>query len=80
MFRRWLRNPDCEVYNSFGNGSAMRILRWHGYIRNIDAVRHAERLSAEVTHNHPEGIKGAEATASAIYLTRTEHSKSEIKE
>lgn len=44
------------------------------------AVRHAAKLSAEVTHNHPEGIKGAEATASAIFLARTGHSKAEIKE
>lgn len=41
----------------------------------MDEVRQAARLSAEVTHNHPEGIKGAEATASAIYLARTGHSK-----
>lgn len=44
------------------------------------AVRHAAKLSAEVTHNHPEGIKGAEATASVIFLARTGHSKAEIKE
>ncbi len=46
----------------------------------MDEIRQAARLSAEVTHNHPEGIKGAEATASAIYLARTGHSKAEIRD
>lgn len=79
MFRRWLRNPECGAYNSFGNGSAMRVSAVAWLYDDIDAVRHAARLSAEVTHNHPEGIKGAEATASAIFLARTGHSKKEIK-
>lgn len=79
MFRRWLRNPACEAYNSFGNGSAMRVSSVAWLYNDIDAVRHAARLSAEVTHNHPEGIKGAEATASAIFLARTGHSKAGIK-
>ena len=80
MFSQWLRNPDCRAYNSFGNGSAMRVSSAAWLYNDIDAVRHAARLSAEVTHNHPEGIKGAEATASAIYLARTGHSKAYIKE
>ena len=80
MFRQWLRNPECQAYNSFGNGSAMRVSSVAWLYNDIDAVRHAARLSAEVTHNHPEGIKGAEATASAIFLARTGHSKTEIKE
>lgn len=80
MFRRWLRNPECPAYNSFGNGSAMRVSSAAWLYNDLDAVRHAARLSAEVTHNHPEGIKGAEATASAIFLARTGHSKTEIKE
>lgn len=80
MFRQWLSNPECKAYNSFGNGSAMRVSSVAWLYNNIDAVRHAARLSAEVTHNHPEGIKGAEATASAIFLARTGHSKAEIKE
>ena len=79
-FRLWLRNPECQAYNSFGNGSAMRVSSAAWLYNDIDAVRHAARLSAEVTHNHPEGIKGAEATASAIFLARTGHSKAEIKE
>lgn len=80
MFRRWLRNPEYQAYNSFGNGSAMRVSSVAWLYNDIDAVRHAARLSAEVTHNHPEGIKGAEATASAIFLARTGSSKAEIKE
>ncbi len=80
MFLQWLRNPECKAYNSFGNGSAMRVSSAAWLYNDIDAVRHAARLSAEVTHNHPEGIKGAEATASAIFLARTGHSKAEIKE
>ena len=79
MFRRWLRDPEMNAYNSFGNGSAMRVSAVAWLYDNIDAVRHAARLSAEVTHNHPEGIKGAEATASAIFLARTGSTKEEIK-
>ncbi len=79
-FRQWLLNPECKAYNSFGNGSAMRVSSVAWLYNDIDAVRHAARLSAIVTHNHPEGIKGAEATASAIFLARTGHSKTEIKE
>lgn len=79
-FRQWLRNPDYKAYNSFGNGSAMRVSSVAWLYDNIDAVRHAARLSAKVTHNHPEGIKGAEAAASAIFLSRTGHCKTDIKE
>ena len=79
MFRKWLRNPECKAYYSYGNGSAMRVSAVAWLYDNIDAVRHAARLSAEVTHNHPEGIKGAEATASAIFLARTGSNKEEIK-
>ncbi len=80
MFRQWLRDPECRAYNSFGNGSAMRVSSVAWLYNDIDAVRHAARLSSEVTHNHPEGIRGAEATASAVFLARTGYSKMEIKE
>ena len=80
MFRRWLRDSSCQAYNSFGNGSAMRVSSAAWLYGDIDAVRHAARLSAIVTHNHPEGIKGAETTASAIFIARTGHSKVEIKD
>lgn len=79
-FSWWLTTKNPEPYNSFGNGSAMRVSSVAWLFNSIETVRHAARLSAEVTHNHPEGIKGAEATASAIYLARTGHSKEEIRQ
>ncbi len=80
MFYKWLQNPGCKAYNSLGNGSAMRVSSVAWLYDDIEAVRHGARLSAEVTHNHPEGIKGAEATASAIFMARKGYSKAEIKE
>lgn len=79
MFRRWLKDPNPQPYGSYGNGSAMRVSSAGWLFDNLETVRHMARLSAEVTHNHPEGIKGAEATASAIYLARTGRTKAEIK-
>ena len=78
-FGMWLFLGGEEPYNSFGNGSAMRVSSIAWLYSDLDTVRHMARISAEVTHNHPEGIKGAEATASAIFLARTGHSKTEIK-
>lgn len=66
-------------YNSWGNGSAMRVSAVAWLYNDLETVRRMACLSAEVTHNHPEGIKGAESTASAIFLARTGHSKVEIK-
>lgn len=79
MFRRWLRERDPQPYNSYGNGSAMRVSSVGWLYNDLETVRSMARLSAEVSHNHPEGIKGAEATASAIYLARTGSTKAEIK-
>ena len=79
MFRRWLKDPNPQPYGSYGNGSAMRVSSAGWLFDDLKTVRHMARLSAEVTHNHPEGIKGAEATASAIYLARTGSTKAEIK-
>lgn len=78
-FFMWLRDPDYGPYNSLGNGSAMRVSSVAWLFDTIEEVRHAAQLSALVTHNHPEGVKGAESTASAIFLARTGHSKAEIK-
>ena len=75
----WLFLGGEEPYNSFGNGSAMRVSSVAWLYNDLATVRRMARLSAEVTHNHPEGIKGAEATAAAILLARTGHSKAEIK-
>ena len=77
-FSQWLRFGD-KPYNSYGNGSAMRVSSVGWLFDDIDAVREAAALSAEVTHNHPEGIKGAEAVASALFLARSRKSKEEIK-
>lgn len=79
-FGAWLFLEGSEPYNSYGNGSAMRVSSVAWLYDDMESVRHAARLSAEVTHNHPEGIKGAESVAAAIYLARTGHSKDEIKE
>ena len=78
-FAMWLFLEGNEPYNSWGNGSAMRVSSVAWIYDDLETVRTMARVSAEVTHNHPEGIKGAEATASAIFLARTGKSKSEIK-
>ena len=78
-FRCWLKSDDPQPYGSFGNGSAMRVSAVAWLYEDLDTVRHAARLSAGVTHDHPEGIKGAEAVASAIFLARTGKSKIEIR-
>jgi ADP-ribosylglycohydrolase len=78
-FFRWLQTEKNTPYNSWGNGAAMRVSPVGFAFDSMDAVLiHAEN-SAAVTHNHPEGIKGAQATALAIYLARTGCTKSEIK-
>ena len=78
-FCGWLESHDPQPYNSWGNGSAMRVAPVAWLYNDLDNVRRMARISAAVTHNHPEGIKGAEATAAAIFLGRTGHSKEEIK-
>ena len=78
-FCGWLESHDPQPYNSWGNGSAMRVSPVAWLFKDLDTVRRMARISAEVTHNHPEGIKGAEATAAAIFLGRTGYSKDEIK-
>ena len=78
-FFNWLFGKDKKPYNSYGNGSAMRVSSAGWMYDTIEETRKYARLSAEVTHNHPEGIKGAEATASAIFLARNGYSKDEIK-
>ena len=80
MFGYWLEISDPQPYGSFGNGSAMRVSSAGWLYDTLDETRHYARLSAEVTHNHPEGIKGAESTASVIFLARTGKSKAEIKQ
>ncbi len=79
-FSRWLRSGDPEPYGSYGNGSAMRVSSAGWLFDTLEETRRTARLTARITHDHPEGIKGAEAVAAAIYLGRTGHSKDEIRE
>ena len=79
MFSQWLASKNSQPYNSFGNGSAMRVSSIAWLFTDLNEVRYIARISAEITHNHPEGIKGAEATATAILMARNGHSKAEIK-
>ena len=78
-FRRWLTARHPEPYNSFGNGSAMRVSAAGWLYDSLEKTRVVAKATANVTHNHPEGIKGAEATASAIFMARNGSSKEEIK-
>lgn len=80
MFYNWLHIRHPEPYGSFGNGSAMRVSAAGWLFETLEKTRHIARLTADVTHNHPEGIKGAEATASAIYMARTGSCKEEIRD
>lgn len=80
MFYQWLREKEPKPYGSFGNGSAMRVSSAGWLFDTLEETRHIARLTAEVTHNHPEGIKGAEAIASAIFMARTGSTKDEIRE
>ncbi len=80
MFRRWLRAENPEPYNSFGNGSAMRVSACGWLYGTLEETRRVARLTAGVSHSHPEGLKGAEAVASAIYLARNGSGKREIRD
>lgn len=78
-FKTWLKTDTYEPYNSWGNGSAMRVSAVAYAFNTLDEVLAEAKRTAEITHNHPEGIKGAQATALAIFLARTGKSKREIK-
>jgi ADP-ribosylglycohydrolase len=79
MFRRWIDTENPQPYNSFGNGSAMRISPIGFAYDTLDETLEMAKKSAEVTHNHPEGIKGAMTISSAIFLARKGKTKEEIK-
>lgn len=78
-FAQWLSSDDMGPYNSLGNGAAMRISPVGFAARSIDETQRLSRIVTEVTHNHPEGIKGAEATAVAVHMAKIGNSKEEIK-
>ena len=80
LFCKWLVMNDPQPYSSFGNGAAMRVSSVGWLYDSLSRTREVARWTAEVTHNHPEGVKGAETVASAIYLGRMGHSKEEIKD
>jgi ADP-ribosylglycohydrolase len=79
-FRAWAASEETEPYNSWGNGSAMRVSPVAWAFDTMDEVLYHARESARVTHNHPEGIKGAQATAAAIFLARQGSAKWEIQD
>lgn len=79
-FYGWIINKRTEPYNSFGNGSAMRVSPVSWYAKSLEETETLAKATAEVTHNHPEGIKGAVSVAGAIYLARSGKSMAEIKE
>ena len=84
MFYRWCQyaslTGEAKPYNSFGNGSAMRISPVGWIANSEEEVRILSKAVTEITHNHPEGIKGAEAVAMCIYLARTGSNKEEIRQ
>ena len=79
-FYGWLNAKDPAPYGSYGNGSARRVSSAGRLYGTLEETRKVARLTAEVTHNHPEGIKGAETTAAAIFLARTGHGKNTIQD
>lgn len=83
MFHRWLLSDYEEYhhpYNSYGNGAGMRVSACGYAARTLDEALALARMSAEVSHNHPEGIKGAQAIASAIFLARQHYPKEVIRD
>ena len=79
-FINWARCLDTEPYNSWGNGSAMRVSPTAYAADSLETVLELAKRSAIVTHDHPDGIAGAQATAGCVFLARTGHSKNEIQE
>lgn len=78
-FKQWLESADPQPYNSFGNGSAMRVSAIGWVFTELETVQVEAAASAGVTHNHAEGIRGALATASAVWLARNGYNKEAIR-
>ena len=78
-FHDWAMSDSWAPYNSWGNGAAMRVSPAAYVAESLDEAMALAERSAAVTHNHPEGVRGAQATAAAIFLARAGHKKSEIK-
>ena len=79
-FRYWLESNNPNAYGSYGNGSAMRVSPVGFAFDDLETVLNVAEETAIISHNHPEGIKGAQATAAAIFLAKNGKSKQEIKE
>lgn len=80
MFIRWLQERNPKPYESYGNGSAMRVSPVGFACNTMDEVVDLAKRAAEPTHNHPEGIKGAQATAAAVFLAKINTDKKDIRE
>lgn len=80
MFRQWIRAANPQPYGSFGNGAAMRVSGAGFAARTLDETKELSYKVTCVSHNHPEGIKGAEAVAVAIFLARQDKTKREIRQ
>ena len=79
-FYKWLFSDNPQPYNSFGNGAAMRVSAAGFAAESLEETKKLSKIVTEVTHNHPEGIKGAEATAVAIYMAKTGSNILEIRD
>ena len=80
MFRGWLSEDNPQPYNSWGNGAGMRVSPVGLYAKTLDEALALAALTASVTHNHPEGVKGAQAIATSVFLAKEGKSKQEIKD
>ncbi len=80
MFHGWLSEDNPQPYNSWGNGAGMRVSPVGLYAKTLDEALALAALTASVTHNHPEGVKGAQAIATSVFLAKEGKSKQEIKE
>lgn len=78
-FERWWRSDNPQPYNSYGNGSAMRVSQIGFYYNSLKKVLEEAEKSAIVTHNHKEGVKGAQTVAASIFLLRTGYTKDDVK-
>lgn len=79
MFSEWLHSKNPAPYNSFGNGAGMRVSPVGFFARDLDECKRLSKIVTEVTHNHPEGLKGAEAIAVCVFLAKNGKSKEEIR-
>ena len=80
MFYNWMYSDNPKPYGSYGNGAAMRVSACGFVASSIEEAKKLSRCVTEVTHNHPEGVKGAESVAAAICLARGGRSKEEIRD